>query len=173
MVARIALVALGRSPLPTGKTLLEAELAEDVDVRALDAALAARDVEIQVLPAPAPRPQPDRPETTVAPVPLGPVPFQAEPALAEPEETESDPDETDVVEVASDEPADPLAGKSEDEVREELEAAVSFDDAVKALVKANTRDELIELAEEEEVTFSYRANMTKIATDIVEKRRAG
>lgn len=174
MAERIALVALGRSPLPTGKTLLQAELAEDVDLQTLDAALAARDVEVQVLPAPAqPR---EAPETTVAPVPLG-VLFPTEP--------DDTPLNRDGQDGQDDEPApshpeypehpvkdvDVLAGKSDDEVRRELEEAAAIDAEVKELVEAKSRPELVNLARREKATHGASDTKPEIALEIVEKRR--
>jgi hypothetical protein len=53
-----------------------------------------------------------------------------------------------------------------------VKAAAVKAEAVKALVEKHSRNELIALAKKEKVTFSSRANMTHIATEIVEARIA-
>jgi hypothetical protein len=119
---RVALVALGRSALPTGKPVLTGELADGVTLASVERALAKGGLEFEALPDPKPAKPEPKPEP-VRQAAVLPPPVTAPAAVKH---------------------ADPLAGKSAAEVRSELEQArrrdeVKKDEAAKAKPAAKAK----------------------------------
>lgn len=174
MGKRVALVALGRSSLPTGETVLTGELAEGVTLAALARSLTKGDLEFeQLAPLPAPR-KPVAPapfQTAVAPKPA-PAPIAKSSGWQSGGQTTEGPRPAAPAAAPKPRPVaakpDRLAGKSAAEVRSELEQARKLDEAARDMAKKHTKAELIKAAKKIGASFSARGTNVEIAQEILE-----